>query len=362
MEQKKAKSRIAYIDLAKGITIYLVIVGHAANNLDEPFYRLVLYAFHMPLFFMLSGMLMRPKEKYGLREWKDIIFKNLKVLIVPYFLWGIIYAPFTYVNIGRIGFGSWRTLTNAGTLTSLWYIPCLFLIRMEMHLLFMLFKKIKANSKILAAIAAAVSFAIGFVIPYNGKIGYFWCVDISFVGLGFVLVGYVVKELLDKFSTAKARYHVVGMIMSAIGLFAGTYCMKDNLTLVLMCDNTYGNLILFFWNSIWGSMMVLCLAMLMGKCIETNWLVKKILYIGQNTFAIYLLHKPILQKLIMIPLGWIGLNAWNFWVVAVASLVALLLSCVFNRIIERYLPQLLGKFPVPDVKIVESAEETVKEG
>ena len=44
--------RIETIDIAKAITIFCVILGHTTGNLDAPMFRRVLYAFHMPLFFL----------------------------------------------------------------------------------------------------------------------------------------------------------------------------------------------------------------------------------------------------------------------------------------------------------------------
>ena len=220
-KRKIIANRVPYIDIAKGITIFLVIVGHAANNLDEPFYRVLLYYFHMPLFFMLTGMSIRPKETYNWDVWKKMIRKNAVVLILPYFLWGIMYAKFSFYNIGRIGFGSWKSLTKAETLTSLWYIPCLFLVRIEIHLLFQLFQKIKANIYLLSTIAAVISFAIGFLLPYNEVRGYMWCADISFVALGFVT-----KRLIDKLNAWKAGWQAAGAVGSAAGLFAGTWLQR----------------------------------------------------------------------------------------------------------------------------------------
>ena len=71
-EQKKEKKhkRIGSIDVVKGITIFLVIVGHAAGNTDAPFYRMVLYAFHMPLFFMITGL------NLDLQKVRETTFKN----------------------------------------------------------------------------------------------------------------------------------------------------------------------------------------------------------------------------------------------------------------------------------------------
>ena len=54
------QDRIEWIDVAKGIGIILVIMGHTFQlDLVTP-----LYAFHMPLFFFLSGLLINP-EKMG---------------------------------------------------------------------------------------------------------------------------------------------------------------------------------------------------------------------------------------------------------------------------------------------------------
>ena len=45
--------RIDSLDILKGIGIILVVVGHMIGN--QLYIRPWIYAFHMPLFFMLSG-------------------------------------------------------------------------------------------------------------------------------------------------------------------------------------------------------------------------------------------------------------------------------------------------------------------
>ena len=61
-----SQQRLIWIDLAKGIGISLVVIGHAGRGLmsaaipDEmqilPLLDGAIYAFHMPLFFILSGV------------------------------------------------------------------------------------------------------------------------------------------------------------------------------------------------------------------------------------------------------------------------------------------------------------------
>ena len=99
-EQKKEKKhkRIGSIDVVKGITIFLVIIGHAAGNTEAPFYRVVLYAFHMPLFFFISGMLFNSKGK----TFGAFIKKKAQSLICPYVLFYVLAILF-YLLSSRIG-------------------------------------------------------------------------------------------------------------------------------------------------------------------------------------------------------------------------------------------------------------------
>ncbi len=71
-----------YINVAKGIGAILVIVGHAMNLPYE--ICCLIYGFHMPLFFMISGYLYNQKkwEKEGL--WA-LIKRRFKSYVIPYF-------------------------------------------------------------------------------------------------------------------------------------------------------------------------------------------------------------------------------------------------------------------------------------
>lgn len=52
--------RLNYIDIAKGIGILMVFVGHC-NELPDLLSRLI-YSVHMPLFFILAGYFYRPES------------------------------------------------------------------------------------------------------------------------------------------------------------------------------------------------------------------------------------------------------------------------------------------------------------
>ena len=64
------KNRIVWIDWAKVILIYLMVVGHALPCKWE---NQVIYAFHMPAFFIISGFLLKLNKN---KDTKSMILKK----------------------------------------------------------------------------------------------------------------------------------------------------------------------------------------------------------------------------------------------------------------------------------------------
>lgn len=66
------KGRIEYIDQTKGIGILLVLIGHCSLPLVGKF----IYMFHMPLFYILSGVLW--KDDLIIPEVIDTVWGGVK--------------------------------------------------------------------------------------------------------------------------------------------------------------------------------------------------------------------------------------------------------------------------------------------
>lgn len=90
------QNRVDWIDYAKGIGILLVVIGHICRGLIDSsilspsIARLIdqwIYAFHMPIFFFLSGLLIQRSVAKSL---KAFVVDKLKNIAYPYFLWSII--------------------------------------------------------------------------------------------------------------------------------------------------------------------------------------------------------------------------------------------------------------------------------
>lgn len=79
------EERIGYIDVAKGILISLVVIGHVTNFNTVPtaILKMWIYSFHIPAFFIISGILCDP-EKLRIRTCRKFIGRKVYTMLVPY--------------------------------------------------------------------------------------------------------------------------------------------------------------------------------------------------------------------------------------------------------------------------------------
>ena len=114
------QSRVYWIDYAKGIGIFLVVIGHVCRGLTSGSILSPLvaksidqwiYAFHMPIFFFLSGLLIQRSVSKSL---EDFIIDKLKTIAYPYFVWSIIQ--------GVLISAAFRYINSSISLTDLWQI------------------------------------------------------------------------------------------------------------------------------------------------------------------------------------------------------------------------------------------------
>ncbi len=74
-------NRIGYIDVAKGVAILLVVIGHV-SNLPTPI-KSSIYSFHMSLFFFLSGYFFRKEDIMCIAR------RMMPTIVMPYLVvWG----------------------------------------------------------------------------------------------------------------------------------------------------------------------------------------------------------------------------------------------------------------------------------
>ncbi len=221
-------NRVEYIDIAKAIAIFCVVVGHTVDS--NTMIKTVLYAFHMPVFFVLSGMVAEKKAQYSLGSFKKFILKRAKLLIIPYVLWGCIYAKFSFKNLLFIAWGTRETLICADSLTSLWFLPVSFVSGMLLEGIFWLCNQ-KYNLWRIVLIGA-VCFIIGAFIPHWNKYGNIWGSDIAFIATSLMVIGYMVRPIFDKLQKAKCRticlVVILGLILLVVGIKFNSICFENS--------------------------------------------------------------------------------------------------------------------------------------
>ena len=72
-------NREPWIDFAKGITLLLVIIGHTVSGVLSG----AIYSFHMPLFFILSGI--TAKLSSSAQQFSDKTQRSFRRLMFPFF-------------------------------------------------------------------------------------------------------------------------------------------------------------------------------------------------------------------------------------------------------------------------------------
>lgn len=150
------KERIEWIDVAKGIGIVLVIMGHTFALK----YSQVLYTFHMPLFFFLSGLFVKQYKSFY-----ELLKKSCQKILRPWFVMTLI-SLMVVITIPE-----WRQIlslkgilvefytanTNLIQNSSLWYLVCFFVVTL---LFYPLDKIIQGNPKKHLVILILLSIAI----------------------------------------------------------------------------------------------------------------------------------------------------------------------------------------------------------
>jgi len=76
--------RIVYLDNAKYVAIVLMILGHCYWKFHVPYLNNLIYSFHMPLFFIVSGYFVKPLS------FIDGVSKYAKAYLIPYFVTSIV--------------------------------------------------------------------------------------------------------------------------------------------------------------------------------------------------------------------------------------------------------------------------------
>lgn len=327
--------RIAYIDIAKAFAIILVVMGHVVST--DTVAKAIIYSFHMPLFFVLSGMTLKYKKQYDVDSWKILLIKKAKCLLLPYFVWGCIYCALTFKNLAFVAYGTRETLIGAGSLSSLWFLPVLYLAFILVEIVLQIAAKFLNHKIVCTSLGYIFLFIAGFLIPHLPKYGDPWGIDIAFIAAAFMIIGMLLRKAIDRF---KDRIFLICLFTIFVSVVFLCFVRHSSSTegYVLMANALYGNPFIFLINAISGSASVILLSYLISAFFRRiSWLQR----IGQITLGIFVVHKPIVEFGCRMILNFGKSNNYPPFTLMI-TVITVLVSIVAVCVIERILPEIIG--------------------
>lgn len=207
MNISTTKKRIAFIDLAKGICIIMVIVGHCGAPISIPGWEIV----RMPLYFILSGLFFKD---YG--GWvKFLIQKTNKILIPFLFFYLLAYIGFYLIQAftpnllitdarGILDMFNNRQFFNG----PIWFLLCLFWC----NVIFCTISLYIPNDSIRIILVCL----LGTIGWYMGNVQHLFMplfIDVAFTALPFFAFGYYLKKTEILYPNKYDRYNFLFAIL-----------------------------------------------------------------------------------------------------------------------------------------------------
>ena len=323
-----ASKRIEYIDIARGIGILLVVLGHNSFDSISPFGHKLIFSFHIPLFFFLSGFFLNTSIPF-------IVFfkKRFNSLLKPYFFTTFL-IYFVSVSFGNMSFSiALQRIVKAlyaSTIyidwVQLWFLPHLFVVGLFAFLFFFIFEK--WNNQYIRWITLFLILGLSglflqrfypFSISAFGKeyelFGLPFNLDLVFLSGFFFILGREIRPLISK-ETLENPFLLIAtgsVLFAMVSLFDARSDFADRI---------YESYVINTLEATIGILFILSLS----RQIELHlpWVASLFRYFGQMSLFILIFHLSIQnfwgQKVIAVT-GNLTLSIWVGFVIGVVGSV-----------------------------------------
>ena len=321
-------NRIQYIDIARGIGILLVVLGHNDFALVSPFVYQVIYSFHMPLFFFLSGYFINPSVGF----W-EFVRRRFHSLLKP-FLFTIFMIYFVSVSFEKMSFQTalfriTKSLYGTGYYldwVQLWFLPHLFVVSLYAYVF--LFVLSKVNNRwwrwgiLLATLAISIPLLktfYPFFLQVFGKdyelYGLPFSLDLVLLSGFFFILGSEIRQVTSEETfSSPILLAVTGIVLLLMNYF---FAARIDLNTRL-----YESFLINTVESILGILFILALSRQIE--LRSESLASLFRYFGQISLIILIFHVPIqdfwAQKVLAVTNN-TQLSIWTGFVMGVAGSV-----------------------------------------
>lgn len=258
--QPNEKGRIYFLDLTKVLCTFLVVYAHLFSG--DSYTRLYIYAFHMPLFFIICGIFHRERKLSVdtlIIYFKRLFIPALFFIILYILIYGIIlgiYKGDIFCEIKLLVKETIKGALNSGSMSN---VPCWFLIALFFSKFFMdILLKIPIKLQLVLAIILAVS-VVYFRYPLY--------IRQSFLALPFCFVGYYVGDFVKNLNTLGSKnYFLLFVLLTLINCSITYYNGRVSMTSVLFgIHSHYIGIPLFYINGIVGSFALIFFSLCLSK-------------------------------------------------------------------------------------------------
>jgi fucose 4-O-acetylase-like acetyltransferase len=228
-------TRAGWADAAKGIGILLVVLGHNQINSFAPVFHQLIYSFHMPLFFLLSGMFFKPQTGF----W-PLVRRRFGSILRPYLIaLFLIYGTYLFFTtmpvmqvVRRLAKSFLYSMPDTLEWLPLWFLPHLFLLNLFAWLvIWLIYSRLPAlwmrllfltgllwGGVLVMRAAAGVNFSFGSLSLQGGLP---WGADLLLVTGSFFILGYEMRQSLPE-KVLQSRWTVLlsGLLWAGLNLKA----------------------------------------------------------------------------------------------------------------------------------------------
>jgi fucose 4-O-acetylase-like acetyltransferase len=289
-------SRISYIDIAKGIGIILVVMGHNDFSLISPFLFKLIYSFHMPVFFFMSGIFFKPDMSFLtlLRRRFDSVLRPYIFIILLIFFATLSFTKVDFANstsrLVKALYGNGHYLDWV----QLWFLPHLFVISLFAFLFFQIVRRlglpwlkwvllVTVQVVGVLSISAFWPFTINFFGRQLTLFGLPFSLDLVLISGFFFILGY---ELFQNFPVTLFKKPQVCIILG-LSLSALVWFFPATIDFNI---REFDSLFLNTLEALLGIAFILSLALQIERIARLASIFE---YIGQASLIILLFQVPI---------------------------------------------------------------------
>ena len=330
-----------YIDIGKFFAMYFVIIMHVIQDNNNLYFKIFQIGC-MAYFFFASGFLFNPEK---ISPTSKYIFKNLKNLLIPYLICGIIgivvihlfpswYGEYTKKDI----FESIFILGQPIAYGVCWFLICLFEVKIAFLIIWKIVSALKNKTFItiiLMIIVILLNLLAMHIIEYykNGGQRLPLKIDSTIIATTYYIIGFLFKYL-NIFMVFKNKYF--SLFAFAVTRILATYIELNYLQITNICDYIFNyNYILYYINQLLGIISFVSIGNILSD-------VKILSYIGRNNLWTYLVHTYILWIIEEIYGFFVGATHYSirniyeiFFLSTITYIISILISISINSILTK---------------------------